>query len=204
GGARARVLRRERLPAFLRAHAYGLPPARPDRRVQDPPRHARRRGDGRDLDRAAHHLRLAQDRAGRADGAARARRTVRHAAHQRDRLVGPERSVGARIAAPAGGRGDAGAAPAPRRGVTRCGDAGYSDPASPACSITLPQRTVSLSTKRLSSSGGGLSCGIVPSLTSAAVTAASLMTSRTLPASRSTIGLGTPPVVVTVCQEAVS
>ena len=71
GGARARLQRRERLSAFLRPHAQGLQPARPPRRAQDAARHARRRGDGGYLHRAAHDLRLAQDRAGRADRAAR-------------------------------------------------------------------------------------------------------------------------------------
>src|SRR5262245_12491988 len=53
----------------------------------------------------------------------------------------------------------------------------YSEPANPACSMTLPQRAISLSTKRLSSAGGGLACGMAPSLTSASVTAGSLMIS---------------------------
>ena len=78
GGARARLQRRKRLPAFLRPHAQGLQPDRPSRRAQGAPRHARRRGDGRYLDRAVHDLRLAQDRAGGADRAA-ARRPGRSA-----------------------------------------------------------------------------------------------------------------------------
>src|SRR5215211_3073912 len=40
-----------------------------------------------------------------------------------------------------------------------CGESFYSEPARPACSITLPQRKVSLSTKRCSSSGGGETTG---------------------------------------------
>ena len=47
GGARPRLQPRERLSAFLRSHAQGLLSARPPRRAQDAPRHARRRGDGR-------------------------------------------------------------------------------------------------------------------------------------------------------------
>ena len=54
------------------------------------------------------------------------------------------------------------------------------------------------------SAGGGVTCGMAPSLTSASVTEASLMMSRMLAESLSTIGAGTFPVVVTVCHEAVS
>ena len=69
---------------------------------------------------------------------------------------------------------------------------------------TLPQRTISVSTKRFISSGEGLTCGSAPSLTRASVTDTSLMMSRMLAAKPDYVGLGTLAVVVTVCQDAVS
>ena len=70
--------------------------------------------------------------------------------------------------------------------------------------MILPQREISLATNCFMPSGEGLTCGSAPSLVSVSVTAGSLMISRILLASLSTIGFGTLPVVVTVCQEAVS
>ena len=70
--------------------------------------------------------------------------------------------------------------------------------------MILPQRAISLATNCFISSGDGLTCTSAPSRASTSTTDGSLMISRMLPASLSTIGFGTFAVVVTVCHDDVS